>query len=612
MKKIFTILTIVMGLVLPMQAQLTPVAKNIKTDTERKVMRKALASADVTIEDLAGTYEVYAMSAFQGYPDETWTATVTLDEADANKVWIQPILLISGLEAEYVNPVYATFNANDGSLSLPMGQCVFEQGADYNMVLGTSEDGRTVDTETNLSMPITQTDAGVTFEIDAILGVGNLAEGDNGWWYQALGYTVFTKEVPVPEVYIYCKGEETPDKVKTSQLFFNEIDGEMCVTTTAEFSNDIIAGTYSAYAESAFEGYPAEEWNMTITRDEADANKVWIHPILLFGGLETTDIAPVYATYDETAGTIAMPLGQVLYEAGDYRMVLGASEDGVSIDVTNDFIMVLEDNTITFNEDLILGVGNANTDEWWYQAVWGAMFTKEAASAYPLSEVERITREKPAIVGEYTFIKPGDYTWSFGMPVSETEVGNFATATTFVAGEMFDLAELFGDEAAGYIGVNRTITGFLEDLGLYEGGGEAYPVPAISYAMTLNGQTADLLSILDVDNYFCTIGKVMMQDETGNPVAVELMLGDLSEGQVYYPDFIATSEDEIVFAGEQLVLFYAMNNQAYLFSELYDATIAPTTSQAAPMRVKAIMGEKATFVGQGTPLQMNQKGFQMK
>ena len=610
MKRIFTLLTIALGLMLPMQAQYAPISNIVKAkkSIEHKMMRKAPA-ADITVDDIVGIYEASAKSGFEGKPDEAWTVSITADEADASKVWIQPVCLFSGLGAEYINPVYATLNGN-GTLAMPLGQILYEEGAEYQFIIGNSADGRTIDTEGEITMSVVKDEKGVviSFAEETFFGVGNAI--GNEWWYQAIYNVTYAKENPVPFVYIYEKSGEFPIRVKASQLYFNEVEGEMCVTNTLNYTNDAISGTYAAYAHSAFEGYPDEEWTVTITRDEADANKVWIQPICMFGGLGAEDINPVYATYDEAKGTLTMPLGQSLYEGQGVNMITGTSVDGSTVDTKGNVVMEIADDVISFANEYIFGVGDGLANEWWYQAILEVTLTKEATFAMPIANIEKITREKAAIVGEFTFIQPGDYVWSFGMPVSETELGEYTSTTTFTAGEMFDLSELMGDEAAGIIGINWTITGFLEELGLYEEGGEAYPIPAISFALTFEDGTVDVLSLLDVENYFCTIGNVMMQDQSGNAVGVEVMIGELYEGQVDYPEFMALSEEEIIYAGEQLVLFYVIEDQAYLFAELHDVTITPdATNAAAPKRIKATMGEKATVVGQGTPLKMAKKSF---
>ena len=603
MKRIFTLIAVAMGLMLPMQAQFAPISKDIKAHKgiERKMMRKAPA-AEITVEDIEGIYAATASTALQNTQDPVWDVTIYADDEDANKVWIQPIGLVNGLPSEYVNPVYATFNASDATLTMPLGQMLYEEEG-LGLAIGQSADGRTIDTKGNVVMNITVDNKATTisFAADYYFGIGDVF--NNEWWYAAVFNVVFTKAVPVPYVYIYNKGEENPIHVKASQLYFNDVEGEMCVTTTPEIISGI-EGAYEAYAESAFEGVPAEEWTITVTRDNADANKFWLQPICSINGLMPEDISPVYAIYDESKGTLAMPLGQVVFQGSGYKMVMGASADGKNVETTGDYMFAYEDNSIYSDDNRVIGVGDMNDpDGWWYNAYMGYVFAREASKAYPVANIERITREKPEIKGGFTYIKPGNYTWSIGLPVSETELETVTSTTTFTAGEAFDLGEVL-EEGAGMSAMSWTITGFLAELGLYEDGGEAYPLNTYSFTITEEDMTAEVLSFHDKDNFYCTLGKVMMQDQAGNPVAVEIMIGDIQAGYLVQPNFIALSENEIEFGGEQLALFYIQGDGAYLFAELYEVTAAPATDAAAPMRIKANIGPKATVVGQGTALKL--------
>lgn len=603
MKRIFTLIAVAMGLMLPMQAQYAPISKDINSNkgVERKMMRKAPTAA-VTIDDIEGTYKASATSGLKNQADPAWEITISRDTEDANKVWIHPIVIFADLPIEYINPVYATFDATAGTLTMPQGQVLYEEPG-YTFSTGTSTDGQNIDTTSDIVMSIIANDKGttITFAEDYFFGVGNVAADE--WWYQAVYNVVFYKETPVPYVYIYNKGVDTPTRVKASQLYFNDVEGEMCVTTTPEIISGI-EGAYEAYAESAFPDYPAEEWTITVTRDNADANKFWLQPICSIQGLMPEDISPVYAIYDESKGTLAMPLGQVVFQESGYKMVMGASADGENVETTGDYMFVYEDNSIYSNDNRVIGVGDMNDpDGWWYNAYMGYVFAREASKAFPVANIERITREKPEIQGEFNFIKPGNYTWSIGLPVSETELETVTSTTTFTAGEAFDLGEVFED-GAGMSAMNWTITGFLAELGLYEDGGEAYPLNTFSYTITEEDMTAEVLSFQDKENFYCTLGKVMMQDQAGNPLAVEVMIGNIQDDYLLLPNFIALSEDEIVFAGEQLALFYIQGESAYLFAELYEVTAAPATDAAAPMRIKANIGPKATVVGQGTALKL--------
>ena len=610
MKRIFTLLTVAMGLMLPMQAQ-QAITKDINAErgVERKMARKAPA-AEISVEDIVGTYDAVAGSAFQGKPDQVWTVTIEEDEADAGKVWIQPIctFMEDMVPVEYINPVYATFDAAQGTLTMPLGQVLYEEQG-VRLGTGASQDGQNIDTNGDVVMTITKNDKGVviTFAEQYFIGIGVLDDPEQ-WWYQAVHSVTYTKAIPVPFVYIYNKGVTSPARVKASQLYFNDVEGEMCVTTTPEYSNTGIAGVYEAYAESAFQGNPAESWTVTITVDEADANKVWIQPICLFG-VEPEYVRPVYAIYNEAEGTLAMPLGQVLMEEGGYKMVIGATSDGKIVETTGDYMMEVVDIVIA-SEARIIGVGDANDpDGWWYNALMGFVFSIEVGQAFPLAEIEKITREEPEVSGDFMFIKPGDYTWSFLVPVSETEAQEYTTTASMELSYQMDLSDLFGDEAAGIIGNVWSLTGFMQELGIFNEE-ETYSIPVLSYSLTDEEGTFEVLSFIDPGTSgWSVLGTTVMEDESGNQFNVELLLGDVTGQNINTADFVAFSEEEIIYAGEQPVLWFIYEGQAYLFSYLYEMEVAldPETRGA---RIKATVGEKPAFINQAIP--MNVSGISMR
>lgn len=611
MKRIFTIIAIAMGLMMPMQAQ-QAITKELKAgkNVEHKMMRKAPA-ADITVDDILGTYEASAPSAFQGQPTQEWTVNITADSKDANKVWIHPICLFEDATEADIDPVYATFNASKGTLTMPLGQVLLDANGQAKLVIGTSEDGSNIDTTSDITLSISKSDRGVviSFAEQYFFGIGDILAGSKGWWYQAIYNVTFTKAFEIPVVYIYFNGMDTPLEAPASQLFFTEVEGEMHVSNVAEYTEGGIEGTYNAYAESAFEGYPDESWTVNITADATESNKYWISPIFLFGGLPAEEVSPVYAYYDEAKGTLTMPLGQVLYEvvSYNYRFIVGASNDGKNIDTTGDFVMTVEDNFITFPEDYMIGAGNAlEEDGWWYQGLMNITYSMDATFAYPVADIARITREKPAVNAEYTYFLPGAYNWAFDVPTSETETERTATSTMFMADEVFDLSEVF-DGADGMTGIDWAVTGFLAEAGLLA---EENPtMGALSYVMEIDGTTYDVLSFIDKDcdnNYlYSVVGTCVLQDQQGNPVEIELLLGDAtSSGGVSMLTFVATSETDIYLDSEQPVLWYIYDGGAYLFSYMYNLDFAPVTSKA-PMRMKATLGEKATIAGQGIPLKVN-------
>ena len=438
---------------------------------------------------LVGTYSAYANSAFEGYPDETWTVTITQDANDANKVWIQPVCLIGGLAAEDINPVYAYVDAENNTLKLPLGQTIYS-GPDqkYNIVIA-SIDGSTPDISGEIVVPYFISGDEVIFTID-FLGAGDIANS-NGWWYQALSNISYSKiTAPADEVPEYLEDtyqakaynffnkefEEwsvniTIDKSEKGKVwihpvcFFGGLDAEyinpvyatynasdntltmplgqilfensnykMVLIKTTDFSDvylnanvvlqinktdtgveisfaedyyigvvDILKAqlyqafqgvTYSnivegdevpeyledTYQAEAYNGYGGalEEWSVNITIDKSEKGKVWIHPGCLFGGLAAEDINPVYATYNASDNTLIMPLGQVLFENTNYKMVIAKTTDGSDIILNDNIVMQINQNEIgveiSFAEDYFIGVGDILNNEWWYRALYGVKY----------------------------------------------------------------------------------------------------------------------------------------------------------------------------------------------------------------------------------------------
>ena len=304
----------------------------------------------IAIEKILGEYNAFAHSAFKDNPDEEWRVSITADDNSSNMVWIKPICLFSGLNETHINPVYAIYNAIENTLLLPLGQILYEQGDNYKMLIGASIDnGETILTNGELILQLSkENDAAViSFGSNIIVGVGNAI--GNEWWYQALYGITFTQiEKSVVE------------KVDISKL----------------------AGNYNAFAHSAFKDYPDEEWEVSISIDQESPNKVWIKPVCMFADLNPRYINAVYGTYDAETGIITMPLGQVLYEQDDkYRIITGASFDGgASRDTSGDilFYVTLKDENVVIEMDsnVVIGVGNAVTNQWWWQALYAMTYTK--------------------------------------------------------------------------------------------------------------------------------------------------------------------------------------------------------------------------------------------
>ena len=298
---------------------------------------------DSDLSYLEGTYNAFANSGFQDHPDEVWQVNITVDDTDKNKVWIQPVCMFGGLDADYISPIYATYNAADNTLIMPLGQVVYES-SNYKMVIAQTTDGSDKNFTDNIVLQIDKNDYGVeiSFANDYILGVGDILNDD--WWYQALYNISFSKTLA---------GDEVPAEIE---------------------------GTYNAFANSGFQGNPDEEWQVNITIDKSEKGKVWIQPICMFGGLDAVDINPIYATYNAANNILILPLGQVVYEDSGYKLVIAQTTDGSEKNLTDNIIMQINNDghgvDITFANDYILGVGDILNDEWWYQALYNVSYSK--------------------------------------------------------------------------------------------------------------------------------------------------------------------------------------------------------------------------------------------
>ncbi|MBR5787543.1 MAG: M6 family metalloprotease domain-containing protein [Muribaculaceae bacterium] len=303
---------------------------------------------DSDLSYLEGTYNAFANSGFQNHPDEVWQVNITVDDTDKNKVWIQPVCMFGGLSAKYINPVYATYNAEDNTLIMPSGQVVYED-SESKFVIAQTTTGSDINLTHNFVMQIEKNDYDVeiSFANDCYIGVGNILNDE--WWYQALQNVSYSKTT--------AGGDEEGDEVPAE-----------------------LEGVYDAFANSAFQGNPDEKWQVNITIDKSKKGKVWIQPICMFGGLDAVDINPIYATYNAANNILILPLGQVVYEDSGYKLVIAQTTDGSEKNLTDNIIMQINNDgygvDITFANDYILGVGDILNDEWWYQALYNVSYSK--------------------------------------------------------------------------------------------------------------------------------------------------------------------------------------------------------------------------------------------
>ena len=324
--------------------------------------------------ELEGVYNAFANSGYQGEPDEEWQVNITIDNTEKGKVWIQPVCMFGGLDAEYISPIYATYNAADNTLNMPLGQVVYED-SEHKLVIAQTVDGSDKNLTGNIVMQIDNNANGVeiTFADDYLLGVGDIL--NDNWWYQALQNVSYSKTTIVDE----------PDEVPAE-----------------------LEGVYNAFANSGYQGEPDEEWQVNITIDNTEKGKVWIQPVCMFGGLDAEYISPIYATYNAADNTLNMPLGQVVYEDSEHKLVIAQTVDGSDKNLTGNIVMQIDNNAngveITFAEDYLLGVGDILNDNWWYQALYNISYSKTTAGEELATSISLDKTEVSLEVAETTML----------------------------------------------------------------------------------------------------------------------------------------------------------------------------------------------------------------
>lgn len=195
------------------------------------------------------------------------------------------------------------------------------------------------------------------------------------------------------QVYIYRSGMELPDTLSSDKLYFTPMGDDYIYGETPPKIDalTLIECDYNATAQSAFLGAPDEEWTVSITRDEAEENKVWIHPICLVGGLSASSVYSVYAFVDTIQHTITVPLGQMLvYSDIVLANLRGVTTGNLIADYTEESGAV----SITFREGY--GVPVPEKSGYWYQALSAPVYNKESLHN-SVSNVDSISITPPAL-----------------------------------------------------------------------------------------------------------------------------------------------------------------------------------------------------------------------
>ena len=229
------------------------------------------------------------------------------------------------------------------------------------------------------------------------------------------------------DVWVYPNAEKSrnPFLLESDKLYLNTVANETYLTETEELSLDFIAGTYTATAISMFDS-SAVEWTVSITRDENDANKIWINPFCTINGASAYN--SVYATIDFSNKTLTMPLGQTLYGSEDsehYNLVIAGFDSDYNPVLSGNAEAVYEvvDGIVTISWKTAFGVGNLVDDSWWWQAVEGVTYTLETSAVagdgliISLNDVDSLSVVAPRLELMQSGIEKNGMYWSW--------VGNF-------------------------------------------------------------------------------------------------------------------------------------------------------------------------------------------
>lgn len=394
-------------------------------------------------KDLEGSYQALATIDGDGNKKE-WTINITIDENDSNKVWLHPMFSgFSGLSAQHIKPIYATYDSKKRTLTLPLGQILYK-GAGYHMVNAATRDGKNTISSGDVVLPVAINDKGINITFDPTYYYGVADINNNNKWHQALKELVISQEkthiidIKLSQAQIHIDNEvgttlstvtttsNDPDMVITYELFgpkdenfnyttspYQIVDGKLISTEPLadekrfkqlyikatnthtgdwllkEFTiriltlrADMLVGKYHAFAKSAFQGAPDEEWEVTITADEKNSNILWIQPICLFGSVDVPqeEISPVYATIDAANDQLLLPLGQIIHEPNeDYKFVIGETLNGSDVITSGETKMLFFKNgdiiDICFGNYAYFGIGNIVANRWFYQALYDIAFT---------------------------------------------------------------------------------------------------------------------------------------------------------------------------------------------------------------------------------------------
>ncbi len=355
--------------------KLQPYEDNVASDF---ALRKPIKSS-LCIDNIVGEYVASGVSAFQG--EKNWKVEIVADENDINKVWITPVFEFVD---KSINAVYANVDLLNSRLILPMGQILYCVEVGSDIVIGSSVDGEKVDVEGDIILYVDNNKKSISFESMKYVGIGNVTT--NQWWYDVLLDITYDKIVPQAYVYEF---DNSVHCINAEQIYFNRVNGELCVTEIENYVYDKFEGKYMVTGVNLFDGKNEESWQIAVSRDKEDTQMLRIHPIFRIEGLGRGHIKPIYANCDENSNKITLKLGQTIYgdEDNAFHIVLAyMKKGGTYVDTSSDIII---EESVVLNG--LFGAYDLKTGNW-YKALDKVSFEKFTVVVVPLSNVEKITR----------------------------------------------------------------------------------------------------------------------------------------------------------------------------------------------------------------------------
>ncbi len=133
---------------------------------------------------------------------------------------------------------------------------------------------------------------------------------------------------------------------------------------------NMLIGTYTATAESMFQGEPTQVWTVDIDRDFETEDEITITPICAINGAPYHH--PVTAVVDVTMSTITVPFGQSIYggEGESMNIILvGISSEGMSMPSGRMMATyTIDSDGLSFAFTTSYGANEVNSGSW-YQAL---------------------------------------------------------------------------------------------------------------------------------------------------------------------------------------------------------------------------------------------------